>query len=82
MTDAGAMAMRSADTGESKRRQDPRLREYRVTVDVGLVNSIPETREQAAPFFFLKLGPALHTEGCSARVTNPTTTNKNKKSSF
>ncbi|KJD40177.1 hypothetical protein QD46_10695 [Paenibacillus polymyxa] len=71
MTDAGAMAMRSADTGESKRRQNPRLQEYGFTVDVGLVNSIPETREQAAPFFFLKLGPAFHTEGCSARVTNP-----------
>ncbi|ADO58614.1 hypothetical protein PPSC2_21880 [Paenibacillus polymyxa SC2] len=68
MTDTGAMAMRPADTGESKRRQDPRLREYGFTVDVGLVNSIPGTREQAAPFFFLKLGPALQPEGCSVRV--------------
>ncbi|MGN9169384.1 hypothetical protein [Paenibacillus jamilae] len=74
--------MRSADTGESKRRQDPRLQEYGFTVDVGLVNSIPETREQAAPFFFLKLGPALHTGGMLCKGSIPAITNKNKESSF
>ncbi|WP_262384772.1 hypothetical protein [Paenibacillus terrae] len=63
MTDAGAMAMRLADTGESKRRQAPRLRECEFTVDVGLMNSIFATREQAAPSFFLKLGPAHHPGG-------------------
>ncbi|MCP3808189.1 hypothetical protein NLX78_13200 [Paenibacillus sp. Lou8.1] len=30
MTDTGTMAMRPADTGESKRRQAPKLREMRV----------------------------------------------------
>ncbi|WP_252361533.1 hypothetical protein [Paenibacillus terrae] len=63
MTGVGEVAMRPADTGESKRRQAPRLRECEFTVDVGLINSILATREQAEPSFFLKLGPARHPEG-------------------
>ncbi|MMZ58225.1 hypothetical protein D1872_201950 [compost metagenome] len=82
MTDTGAMAMRPADTGESKRRQGPRLRRYGFTVDVGLMNPIPRTRKQAVSFFFLKLDPAVHTGGMLCKGPNPTTTNKNKKSSF
>ncbi|WDZ55072.1 hypothetical protein [Paenibacillus polymyxa] len=82
MTDTGAMAMRPADTGESKRRQAPKLRGYRFTVDVGLMNPIPRTREQAVSSFLLKLDPAVHPEGMLCKGPNPTTTNKNKKSSF